>query len=379
MADYYSIEEVTKILDKTEAEIREFVHDGKIREFYDNGTKMFNKEEVDALKIDLAPLSLDLDDTGIDGSSIKLSDTDAPDADESSIIGLAALDDTAENSKPETKTEFSLEESSLDNEMSSMIELSEADTNFGQTSSGINILEDSNDEFGSLEDSMADTKDSDAIDADDTDSIGDDNDDLGRLDADVNLDSFGSGSGLLDLSLQADDTSLGAVLDDILPSAGGEDAGIGEMDELGLADSGSNLESKPEETDPEKSENNLISGMLDSSNSDSFTAKEASHNVATVAVVPVDAASSAYGSVLFIPLVALLILAVSVFAAIRGIMPSIVKVIAANNLYITIGLVLFTVIASVVAIVMGQPKTAKPKKAAKPKKVKKAKKAKKKK
>ncbi len=378
MADYYSIEEVTKILNKTEAEIRELVHEGKIREFYDNGTKMFNKEEVDALKIDLAPLSLDLDDTGVDGSSLNLSESDDSSADESSIIGLAPLEDTSENSNPETNTEFSLEESSLDNEMSSMIELSEADTNFGQTSSGINILEDSNDEFGSLDDSLADTKDSDAIDADDTDAAGDDNEDLGKLDADVNLDSFGSGSGLLDLSLQADDTSLGAVLDDILPGAGGEEAGVGEMDELGLADSGPNLESGSQEADSQKTESNLISGMLGASDSDGLTASAAASEVATVAVVPIDAATNAYGSVLFIPLIALLILAVSVFAATRGIMPSVVKIIADNNLYITIALVLFTVIAGVVAIVMGQPKTAKPKKATKAKKAKKAKKKKKK-
>lgn len=373
MADYYSIKEVTEILGKSEAEIRTLVHDGKIREFYDNGTKMFKKEEVDSLKVDLTPLSLELDNDEPDDIPLSLDDTsNSSSSDESSIIGLASLDDTAENKKPETKVEFSLEESSLDNEMSSMIELSEADTNFGQASNGINVLEDSNDEFGSLEDSMADTKESDALDADDTDALDDDGD-LGRLDADVNLDSFGSGSGLLDLSLQADDTSLGAVLDDILPSAGGEEAGIGEMDELGLADSDTSIENDSEEADPQKSNSNLISGMLDASNSDSFTAPAPSSSVATVVEVPVDPASSAYGSILFVPLVALLILAVSVFAAIRDIMPSIVKVIANYNLYITIALVLFTVIAGVVAIVMGQPKTAKPKK------VKKAKKAKKKK
>jgi hypothetical protein len=38
---------------------------------------------------------------------------------------------------------------------------------------------------------------------------------LEEIDNDVNLDSFGSGSGLLDLSLQADDTSLGGILDEI--------------------------------------------------------------------------------------------------------------------------------------------------------------------
>jgi len=38
---------------------------------------------------------------------------------------------------------------------------------------------------------------------------------LEEIEGDVNLDSFGSGSGLLDLSLQADDTSLGGILDEI--------------------------------------------------------------------------------------------------------------------------------------------------------------------
>ena len=47
---------------------------------------------------------------------------------------------------------------------------------------------------------------------------------LEEIEDDVNLDSFGSGSGLLDLSLQADDTSLGGILDEIYTSEGGEAA-----------------------------------------------------------------------------------------------------------------------------------------------------------
>ena len=38
----------------------------------------------------------------------------------------------------------------------------------------------------------------------------------------MNLDTFGSVSGLLDLSLQADDTSLGGILDEIYTPGGGE-------------------------------------------------------------------------------------------------------------------------------------------------------------
>jgi len=43
---------------------------------------------------------------------------------------------------------------------------------------------------------------------------------LEEIEGDVNLDSFGSGSGLLDLSLQADDTSLGGILDEIYMAEG---------------------------------------------------------------------------------------------------------------------------------------------------------------
>ncbi|MDH4238501.1 MAG: hypothetical protein OEW48_02955, partial [Phycisphaerae bacterium] len=51
---------------------------------------------------------------------------------------------------------------------------------------------------------------------------------LQEIEEDVNLDSFGSGSGLLDLSLQADDTSLGGILDEIYAPEAGEDQQVGQ-------------------------------------------------------------------------------------------------------------------------------------------------------
>jgi hypothetical protein len=64
---------------------------------------------------------------------------------------------------------------------------------------------------------------------------------LEEIEDDVNLDSFGSGSGLLDLSLQADDTSLGGILDEIYTTEGGEGA-AGTLEEITLA------EEPPEDT-----------------------------------------------------------------------------------------------------------------------------------
>ena len=85
-----------------------------------------------------------------------------------------------------------------------------ADTNVGTV--GINILSGTEDAYKLTEDTKAETQAGDV-------------DEIEGLDADANLENVGSGSGLLDLSLQADDTSLGAVLDDILP--GGDEGGGG--------------------------------------------------------------------------------------------------------------------------------------------------------
>lgn len=387
MAEYYSLEEVTKLLGKNEAEIRNLVHDGKLREFYDGGTKMFKTDEVDSLKDDLEPLSIDLDLDGTDskGTAINLGDDSAVGGpDESSIIGLTPLDDAAEIKNDDSAEEFQIDDSvNLDNEMSSMIELSEADTNFGVAAEGINILDGSNDsEFGVLNDSMGDTNNSTDLDGTGANELSG-GDDIGRLDADVNLDSFGSGSGLLDLSLQADDTSLGAVLDDILPNAGGDEVGGGIIDEFAM-DEDENAEPTLKNTGSSAGDSDLVtndSGFdgLDNSADDSVSINAAPTAQATVAaVVAQDPASSAYGSVLFIPLVALLIVGLSVFAAVRGITPSFVKLLIGYNLYITIALAVVTILLAVVAVAMGSPKKAKAKKVAQPKKEKKTKKKKKK-
>ena len=129
---------------------------------------------------------------------------------ETSEIQLEA-DNQTEPQSP-SSDEIDLKEQSSEGGfgLSQMGDLTMADTNVGTV--GINILSGTEDSFKLTEDTKADTLSADA------EAI----DELESLDADANMESFGSGSGLLDLSLQADDTSLGAVLDDILP-AGAEE------------------------------------------------------------------------------------------------------------------------------------------------------------
>jgi excisionase family DNA binding protein len=89
---------------------------------------------------------------------------------------------------------------------------------------GINVLGDTGSEALDTGDMLAETKGSGGEPS------------LEEIEEDVNLDTFGSGSGLLDLSLQADDTSLGGILDEIYTAESGQETS--ETGALELADSG---------------------------------------------------------------------------------------------------------------------------------------------
>ena len=106
-------------------------------------------------------------------------------------------------------TEVSL---SLDGDTASGIgdELTNADTAI--TKEGISVLDESDGDFKLSDDTAAETKAMQEASS------------LEKIEGDINLDSFGSGSGLLDLSLQADDTSLGGILDEIYTPEGDEGA-----------------------------------------------------------------------------------------------------------------------------------------------------------
>jgi len=74
---------------------------------------------------------------------------------------------------------------------------------------------------------------------------------LEDIEEDVNLDSFGSDSGLLDLELQADDTSLGGILDEIYTAEGGEGTTGPAEEQTGEAETridDTTAEAGPEET-----------------------------------------------------------------------------------------------------------------------------------
>jgi excisionase family DNA binding protein len=196
MADtFYSLAETAEKLGKSENAIKDMIKSGELREYRDGANVLFKTEDVDKLAIGDIDLLAEADESDIE-------------------LG------------PSESGEISLASSGGDlNVDEDIFALTDTTSGKGPQGSSINILgETDSTEYKVSDDTKSETRslklgsESSAGTGAGTGAgsgIG-----LGggeaKIEEDVNLDSFGSGSGLLDLSLQADDTSLGAdVLEDI--------------------------------------------------------------------------------------------------------------------------------------------------------------------
>ncbi len=170
---FYSMDEVTALLGKTPDQVKELVRSNKLREFRDAGKVFFKSEEVDKLRPGGAPPA----SPGGSGADLMLEPADeelpslAPSSGGTSVIGLQPVQDEPEDKREGTAV----------------------------TSSGIGVFDDEEVEIDA--DPLAKTTISE-----------------GPVSDQVSLEGSGSGSGLLDLTRESDDTSLGAeLLDEIYP------------------------------------------------------------------------------------------------------------------------------------------------------------------
>jgi hypothetical protein len=196
---FYSMSEVRAKLGKTEDEIKALVRDGTLREFRDAGKIFFKAEDIDKLA---APPS-EADDTGeivlepAEGERAAGIDDGLPNlADDTSggtsIIGLEPLEEEQPEEEKKKKEDTVI------------------------TASGIGVFDD--DELEIDADPMAKTHIT-----------------TGATDDQISLEGAGSGSGLLDLAREADDTALGAdLLDEIYP--GEEESAPEEVAEAPVAE-----------------------------------------------------------------------------------------------------------------------------------------------
>lgn len=189
---FYSIEEAAQRLNVDVQQIKEMAASGQLQQFRDRDQLMFKRDQVDALANGTST------DPGDSDGPIDLADSADATAMGGSSIGPISLADSGE---------------------SDAIDLS-ADTRAGQTvaglggsaagrdASGMNVFD--ADEIDAA-DPMAQTQVTRAVD-----------------DEDLALESVGSGSGLLDLTRESDDTSLGAeLLDEIYPGGDASDSKMG--------------------------------------------------------------------------------------------------------------------------------------------------------
>ena len=183
------------------------------------------------------------------------------------------------------------------------LDLSAGDTALtGQGTSILGLTD--NKEYDLTDDTMADTVVFDAT------KGGSSAEGLDEIEEDVNLDSFGSGSGLLDLSLQADDTSLGGILDEIYTDESTEPAAGPEPD-LHADIAAGQEEMVPEEVS--------LTPQIE-------TGLTVPLGPAVTQAAP-DSQSNILGIVLFIPIIAVLYAAIVAISGTRGILPSILTAI----------------------------------------------------
>jgi hypothetical protein len=224
---FYTLDEARAALGKNEEEIKQFAREGRLREFRDGPRLMFKADQVEQLKAELAggggmdhvdlgpsdsgaPIGL-VDSRSASGSGISLVDSDLGGTGGGSASGMQLKDDTA---------------LAADLGLSGSIGGMPSPRAPGGTVSGTGLT-------GSMAGSRAGVN---VFGADDSiehaDPMAQTAISQGAVPDQINLEGIGSGSGLLDLTRESDDTSLGAeLLDEIAPGRSGSRGAISDSRE----------------------------------------------------------------------------------------------------------------------------------------------------
>jgi excisionase family DNA binding protein len=411
---FYSLKEAAQKLGIAEDQVKQLAKDGKLREFRDGSKLLFKIDEVNALVtegVDLgagepelpaeepaaevledaaatdlgAPVEEDifkLDEEATpaleaaEGSEAsdsvpELEEFQAPEieveqpatsestTEEDLLLAEGLAEPAAEEPEEPLLEEAegstaagSSEEISLAQESGVLAEGSDiSDMDTALTGEGVNVLGETDTDYDVTEDSMAETAGPAASAGTSAEAS------LEEIEDDVNLDSFGSGSGLLDLSLQADDTSLGGILDEIYTAEGGEG------------------EATPAEGAPAEAEAGEGPAFEDmAAEAEHVPGEEEAAVPEPVAVMPTamvpayaealpDAQSNILGMLLFLPMLALLYTVIVTVAAMQKVMPSILTSVQGLMLYIMIGGIVVAFAVFGISFTAGRekaPKVAKP-------------------
>jgi len=408
---FYSLQEVAEKLNKSEDEVKEIVRQGKLREFRDGPNLLFKVDEVETLL--MSDTSIAASQEGGDEGSLEIAlepeeEPVAAEAEETApplemaeeqpldmeiepemeIAPSQAQELPQELEEVELEIPMAAEPSSellpevkpleetgdrmsLEETTQPPVDRSLADDDTVIANEGVSVLGETDSDYQLTDDTMGETQltpeeTSLLPSEDDTSTTSADELSLEEIEEDVNLDTFGSGSGLLDLSLQADDTSLGGILDEIYTPEGEEDKSVGSASVLDVA------------ADTEQ--------MLAEVGGPSSVGTPA---MAKAYVEPEpDSSSNILGVMLFLPLIAVFYTAIVIVGSLSNVTPTILKGAQGIIWYIAGGTAAVAMLIAGVALMTGgsgksagkkskvKTKKAKKKKVKKPKKEKKGKKAK---
>jgi excisionase family DNA binding protein len=319
---FYSSQEAAEKLSKTEDELKQLVKEGKLREFRDGANVLFKVDEVENLMSESDVIGL------AEEPELKVSKPEAPEsefpeleieASETPEPESAAKEiPTAKTAEPSGLEAAPAEESAADTDEILLApetgapapsDLTDADT--ALTGLGTSVLGETDQDYEVTDDTMAETAVPGGT-AGTKPEVP-----LEEIEDDVNLDTFGSGSGLLDLSLQADDTSLGGILDEIY-TAEGEGQEPGEVGAEPVGPAGVEPAQVIGEDELAVAQPAPAMGAL----------------AAPFVEAPPDAQSNMLGMLLFLPLVVIIYTTVVVVSGLKGVIPSILQSIQSFIWYI---------------------------------------------
>jgi len=286
---FYSAEEAAQKLGKTEAELKDLVRAGTLREFRDGDKVNYKAEEIDAM----APSGGSAAASGSASGEIILEPADDSGIDlggsGSDILSLEELD----SGDTSAQTKSGKEDTAARQKSDSVV-----------PSVGVNVFDD--DELDEAVDPLAQTAVTD----------------VGGL----GIDGIGSGSGILDLTKESDDTSLGAELLDEIYS-GDSDATKESVD-----DTRPGLDEAIEEV-PEGQEFDV---EVDTEDEPSKAAAKRPVAAVDVAEGGADALATGLTAALVVAVVVLWFAGLAGASMVRGVVPSLLQT-AYDNLLICAG------------------------------------------
>jgi hypothetical protein len=217
---FYTLDETRASLGKSEEDIKQLTREGRLREFRDGPRLMFKADQVEQLKAELGGGTLDQVDLGPSDSGAPIGLVDSRGASGSAVgISLSDNDATGMGMSGSGMHMQMKDDTALagDLGLSGSVGGMPSPSRVGGTMSGSGLA------GSGLGGSVAGTRGGiNVFSADDSVEAADPSAQTAITPQDqVNLEGVGSGSGLLDLTRESDDTSLGAeLLDEIAPGTG---------------------------------------------------------------------------------------------------------------------------------------------------------------